>query len=69
MIRPEQNPFYTGSYCGQPFFCHSVEERLEMVEAFTEQECRRALEVQGLQPAVSDAISTRLAALAEGVAQ
>ncbi|MCO1335338.1 hypothetical protein MO867_13450 [Microbulbifer sp. OS29] len=69
MMRPEQNPFYTGSYCGQPFFSHSVEERLEMVETFTALQCRRALEVQGLQLAVVDAVSARLAELAEGVAQ
>ncbi|MCO1336771.1 hypothetical protein MO867_20805 [Microbulbifer sp. OS29] len=69
MMTPEQNPFYTGSLCGQPFFCHSVEERLEMVEEFTVQQCRTALGVQGLQPVVAEAITARLAELTEGVAQ
>ncbi|MCO1336238.1 hypothetical protein MO867_18055 [Microbulbifer sp. OS29] len=66
MMTPEQNPFYTGSLCGQPFFCHSVEERLEMVEEFTAQQCRTALDIHGLQPAVDDAIRCRLKTLEAG---
>lgn len=59
-MKPEENPFYSGSYCGQPFFCHSVEDRLDRVKEFTVDECKRALEVLGLQKTVETAIKRRL---------
>lgn len=66
-MRPEDNPFYAGSYCGQPFFRNSVEDRLDRVKEFTVAECQAALQVRGLQQTVERAIRRRLKKL-EGAA-
>lgn len=63
LMRPEDNPFYTGTYCGHPTFVTATADRLEEVKDFDADQCRAALNVSGLQASVESAVKRRLAKL------
>ena len=59
-MKPQDNPFYTGDWCGHPTFITGAGDRIEEVKDFTVEQCQAALNVRGLQQSVIDAIHRRL---------
>lgn len=63
------NPFYSGrSYCGEQLQAVDVESRLRMLKSFDIEQCRMALQVQGLQKTVAVAAERRIRKLSKAQA-
>lgn len=54
------NPFASANPAGRWVQVRGARDRVERVKLFNEQECRQALELGGLQKAVTEALERRL---------
>lgn len=55
-----QNPFFAGTWNGEPTYWIDTMSRLDRVRRFNAWRCRRALQVKGLQKTVRTALERRL---------
>lgn len=63
-----KHPFYTATYNGIDCYATATSCRLLMLQRFDAEQCKAALEVEGLQKTVRTALERRLRKLAKGAA-
>lgn len=56
----DSNPFKAGCYDGRQFYDMTAEDRVRRVKDFDRKQCLAALQVEGLQRTVEDAVLSRL---------
>lgn len=67
-MNKHDNPFYAYSVDDRDFFHVSAEDRLRRVKDFDLDQCHAALQVDGLQSTVRQAIERRVRKLKKGAA-